>query len=336
MTEPSPTRPRRWRINPTAAVGGVALVAAVAGWLDSRSQVAALQQQLGKRLAEADELGKENRTIAKETQAAQRDLGVKLGLLESQVAESQSQQAALEALYQELARHRDDWALAEVEQLLIMAGQQLQLTGNLNAALAALQLADGRLQKLDQPQFIPLRKAMARDMEKLKTAPSVDVVGISARLDGLANQIEQLPLLVDIRPATPTTAPPQASASLWQRLAGDVWREVTDVVRIRKLQNPEAPLLSPGQSFFLRENLRLRLLSARVALLSRDQPGYRSDLRAAQGWLARYFDPKAAATISAKQTMTALEEATIAVEAPNIGGSLVVLRDLKMAMDRGK
>jgi len=102
-------------------------------------------------------------------------------MLENKIAESQSQQVALEALYQELSRSRDEWALAEIEQMLTVAAQQLQLAGNVQAALLALRTAEGRLARSDRPQFMPLRRVLNRDIERLKAAPSLDVTGMALR-----------------------------------------------------------------------------------------------------------------------------------------------------------
>ena len=128
---------------------------------------------------------------------------VKIGVLENKLAESQSQQIALESLYQELSRNRDEWAFADVEQLLQMAGQQLQLAGNVRGALIALQNADMRLQRMERPQLAPLRKAINRDIERLKALPYVDTVGLSVRLDNIIAAVDTLPLAMEARPPEP-------------------------------------------------------------------------------------------------------------------------------------
>src|SRR5207342_1659331 len=104
-------------------------------------------------------------------QEAAGDVQVKVGVLDDKLAQSQNQQVALESLYQELSRNRDDWSLAEIEQIVLIASQQLQLAGDVRAALLALQTADSRLQRLDKPQLIPLRKVIAKDIERLKALP---------------------------------------------------------------------------------------------------------------------------------------------------------------------
>ncbi len=176
-------------------------------WYDTREQITGLQHELAKRLAEADASGKESRNIAGDAAEAGRRTETKLGLLETRLAESQSQQLALEALYQELTRNRDEATLEEVEQLLLIANQQLQLAGNVKAALIAMQEADARLQRIDRPQLTPMRKILSRDMDLLKAAPYVDTVGISMRLDNLAAEVDQLPLAMELRPGSKSFSP---------------------------------------------------------------------------------------------------------------------------------
>ena len=194
------------------------------------------------------------------------------------LAEFQSQQASLEALYRELAPSRDELALSEVEQILALASQQLTLGGNVQAALAAVQVADGKLARLDRPQLGPLRRALARDMDRLKGVPYVDVAGISIKLDQVIAALDTLPLAKDERLPPPAPATEPADEPAWLRFLHGIWSDLRSVIRIEVSDRPAAPLVTPQQSFFLRENLRLRLLSARLALLSRDQRAFKADL----------------------------------------------------------
>ena len=116
-------------------------------------------------------LGIRNRIIRYRGTESGRRPETKLGLLEAKLAESQSQQLALEELYQELTRNRDEATLEEVEQLLLIANQQLQLASNVKAALIAMQEADARLQRIDRPNY-PVRKILAKDMDVLSRAVS--------------------------------------------------------------------------------------------------------------------------------------------------------------------
>jgi uroporphyrin-3 C-methyltransferase len=270
----------------------------------------------------------------KEAQEGLREAQAKLTLLESRLAESQNQQAALEALYRELAPSRDEWALTEIEQVLQLASQQIQLARSVPSALAALQLADSKLQRLDRPQFVPLRRALARDMDRLKAVPYVDVSGISLRLDQALATIDTLPLALEERlPPQPAPAP-SADEAGWRRFLRAVWQDVRQLIRVENLDRPEAPLLAPQQQYFLRENLKLRLLSARFSLLFHDQQSFRADLNAADTWLRKYFDTRSP-TVSTLQTLLKqLQLTDMAIEIPDVVRSLEAVRVLKLAREK--
>jgi uroporphyrin-3 C-methyltransferase len=305
-------------------------------WYDSRSRVEGLRQEVAKRISEADALNKTNRAVADQARESSADAQVKLGVLESRVAESQSQQIALEALYQELSRNRDEAALAEIEQSLLVASQQLQLAGNVKTALIALQNADSRIQRLERPQLTPLRKALNRDIERLKSLPFVDTVGISVRLDNVIAAVDTFPLAMEVRPPDTATgeAPRPAPANAWQRFAREAWSEFKQLVRVQNMDRPEVPLLSPSQTFFLRENLKLRLIGARLALLSRDQTSYKADLNAASEWIAKYYDTREKSVVSALSALRNLHQGEISIEMPDLSGTLDAVRNLRLARER--
>src|SRR5256885_11554584 len=205
------------------ALLAVVLAAGVAGlsWLDARHRIGATQEELARRLREIESDAREARLVSRQAQEAQRESQGKIAALEARLAESQSQQLALEALYQDLSRNRDEWQLAEIEQVLAIASQQLQLARNVRAALLALQLAEGRLARADRPQFAPIRRALARDIERLKAAPVVDFPAMAMRLDNLIASIDSLPLAFDERieqPGAQKEAPPAADRGFFARL----------------------------------------------------------------------------------------------------------------------
>lgn len=305
-------------------------------WYDSRSRVETLRQDVAKRIAEADALNKTSRAVADQAREASADAQVKLGVLESRVAESQGQQIAIEALYQELSRNRDEAALAEIEQSLLLASQQLQLAGNVKTALIALQNADARIQRLDRPQLTPLRKMLNRDIERLKSLPFVDTIGISVRIDNVIAGVDTFPLAMEVRPPDAATGetprPPPANA--WQRFAREAWSEFKQLVRVQNMDRPEVPLLSPSQTFFLRENLKLRLIGARLALLSRDQTSYKADLKAASEWIAKYYDTREKSVSGALAALHNLHQGEISIEMPDLSGTLDAVRNLRLARER--
>jgi len=315
-------------------------------WWSGRSELRQLRREMAQRQQTGDTVATESRTIARTVQDDVKELQAKVSVLEGKQVEGQSQQLALEQLYQELSRNSDDWALAEIEQVLSTASQQLQLAGNVQGALIAMQNADARLSRSDKPQFITIRRALARDMEKLKALPSVDVTGIALRLDSLISQVDRLPLLADEKPALPATpakngaaaagdAPAPGPAWLtglndkWQSFSSEMWTEIRQLLRVRTVDTPDALMLSPSQAYYVRENLKLRLLSARLALLSRNENAFRSDLMAAQDTINRYFDTRARQTQSAQTLLKQVQASDLTIEMPTLNESLGAVRNYK-------
>ena len=308
---------------------GVALIAVILffgwQWWDTRHQIDQLSQELAKRLRDSDAGSQESRLVAKQAQEAVRDAQAKLSVMEARLQESQNQQVALEALYQELSRGRDDWVLAEIEQILAIASQQLQLAGNVSVALVALQSADSRLARSDRPQFISLRKVLNRDIERLKVAPNLDLTGLSLKIEQLIGGVDTWPLASEGRPSGDRVASAPAAQGFWQALG-----------RVQNSDRPEAVLLAPEQAFFLRENVKLRLLNARLALLQRDQNGYRQDIRVATEWMGRHFDTRAKPVANAVATLKQLAAAGVSVEPPNVADSLAAVRNFKASREASR
>lgn len=311
----------------------LALVALL--WYHTSVELNRVRDDVGRRVQQADLEQRENRLVAREAQESARESQSRVGQLENRVNESQSQQLALEQLYHELSRGRDEWLLAEVEQTIALASQQLQLAGNVQGALIALQIADARLGRSDRPQHIPLRKLINRDIDRLRALPPVDVAGLSLKLDELTRASEQLPLLADGRPQIVHDELAEGS-SVWTRLSVLVWGEIKQLVRIQRLDSSDQALLTPEQSYFLRENLKLRLMHARIALLQRNDSLYRADVTAARQWLERYFDVRQPRVAAAVATLTEISGATLDVQLPTLGESLTTIRTLKSSGDKGE
>ncbi len=336
--EPAAAAPASASRAPLLALIACLLAAALATlfWIDVRNRIGATQEELARRLRDIEADSREARAVARQAQEALRETQAKLGQLEARLAESQSQQLALEALYQELSRNRDEWQLAEIEQVLAIASQQLQLARNVRAALLALQLAESRLSRADRPQFAPIRRALARDIERLRAAPAVDFAAVTARIDNLIGGIDSLPLAFEERTERqpPPKEPAGAERGFLARLAAEVWNELAQLVVVRRMGAAEPPLLPPSQAYFVRENLRLRLLNARASLLARDEAGYREDLRVSLAWVQRYFDSRSKHTADAVAQLKQLAGVSISFEMPTISESLDAVRGYKSRRER--
>jgi uncharacterized protein HemX len=264
-------------------------------------------------------------------------------VLEARLAEIESQREALEQLYADLSRGRDEAALVEVERLITLGAQELHISGSVPTALAALQTADTRLARLESPRFLPLRRVLARDIERLRAAPAVDITGIALKIDQLMAGSENWQLLADAKPAAPATAtsrqdpPPPRPLDWWERTLDSIQRELgeyRDLIRIRAVEAPDAMLLGPQTQLMIRQQLRLRLLNARQALLARNDRLYRADLAEAQALLNRYFDVRQRDTAAALASMKQLAAAPLSVETPNINDSVSAVRAVRTAPGR--
>ncbi|MFL6641201.1 MAG: fused uroporphyrinogen-III synthase HemD/membrane protein HemX [Paraburkholderia graminis] len=313
----------------------LACAAGVGGYALNR-KLERTEQQLTQRQQANDTQANELRIKTEQALATVRQSDSQVAQLEGKLADAQAGQQALQQQYADLARNRDDWTLAEVGQMLSAASQQLQLTGNTQLALFALQSADTRLAASDSTQAVAVRKAIAQDIDKLKAAPSTDLTGLAIKLDNAVDQIDSLPLSGEapIAHATPQAATWADTAKVaaatgeprwkvwWREVTTGIGQQLTSLVQVRRIDNADAMMVAPDQGYFVRENVKLRLLSARLALLSRNQTTLKSDLQAAQTALTRYFDASSKKTQNVADLVKQVEAGSAAVELPNLNTSL--------------
>jgi uroporphyrin-3 C-methyltransferase len=338
MIEAEPAQPQNLLklLSPALVIALVAIILLAWQWLDTRQRLTALELSLSQKLNNFDTRNVESSLTAKKAEEKADQTAAQLAVIEQKLADSQNQLEALQTLYVEFANNREERAISEVEQLLVIASEQLQLASNPKTALMAMQTADSRLQQLDKPQAIQLRKQLAKDIARLQALPAVDVVGASLRLEDMAAGVERLPLMSEHHPrvdAQPIA--PNYQTSRWQQLASEVWQDVRQLIRIERIDHPEPPLLTPEQTFFLRENLRLRLLTARIALLQRDEATYRADLNAAEGWIKQHFDTSDAAVQNTITTMHQLASSNISIQLPDISDTLNASSRYKLFLQKG-
>lgn len=338
---PAPAAPPRqasrgagWR-HPAVILALLALALLGWQWVETRSRLTSLYDDLARRLSEGDNVAKESRGMARQSQESVEALHAKLGALESKLGEAQGQQAALESMYQEVTRTRDERVLAEVEHAINIAVQQLQLGGNVPGALIALQSADAQLARADRPQFLALRKALARDIDRLKLVQVPDLSGMALKLENVVGAVDALPLLFEEKPRPPAPVAAQATTpGAVGGLVADVWRELKGLVRIERLDRPDPALLAPENAFFLRENLKLRLLNARLALLQRDVRTFGDDIRQAHGWIERHFDQRAKAVQNSLATLKQLSGSGISLDLPALNETVAALAATRVGPER--
>lgn len=308
---PEPPKKKQLNLALILALGALAL----SGW-----QLATTQQELS---AVRQELARRHADPALKALAEQlRATDAKLAMTEVKLNESSSQFATINTMYQDLTKVRSDWLLSEVGHSLALASQELQLAGNVPSAITALQVVDQRLAQFDRPELIGVKKAVSQDLEALKALPYLDTIGLSAKLDSLTQGIDALPLTIDVQRQAVAAAAPARNAPFWTTLVRDITQSLGEMVRIRRIDKPEAVLLSPEHAFQLRENIKLRLLDARVALLQHNAAPYNADISAVQSYVSRFFDPKAPATQQWLARLAELKAAPLNNALPDLSNSL--------------
>jgi uroporphyrin-3 C-methyltransferase len=302
-------------------------------WSSTRHRLNALEQALTQRLEQFDEVNRQSSAMAGLAERRSAEAALRAEQLEQQLAQSRSQQENLEALYKELTNSREERTIAEIEQLLIIANQQLQLAGNIRPALLALQTAYSRLQQIETPQAALLRKAVLDDIQHLQNLPQANIAELSLQLEELAQAVDTLPLVSDRHPQAHSVQTSQYDDP-WRRLVHELWQDFKGLVRLERVDRPEPPLLSPEQNFFLRENVKLRLLMSRIALLHRDERSYRINMEAAAEWIKRYFDTSARQTQRVLAHIRGLADDAVETQIPDINDSLGLVSKYKLSLER--
>lgn len=312
----------QWAI---ALIAVLALAASGMLW----QKLGSIQEQLARQSAEAGSHAVEARATARQAQELAMETAAKLAVTEARLSEVSLQRTQLEELMQSLSRSRDENLVVDIESALRLAQQQAQLTGSVEPLLAALKSAEVRVSRAAQPRLTPLQRAIARDISRIKATALADTPALLVKLDELVLLADELP----VANALPTPRsndtlkrkPEETVASWWVRLGVVVRDEMRNLVRVSRIEDPDAALLSPEQSFFLRENLKLKLLNARLGLLSRQIESVRSDLGSASVAVGRYFDASSRKTQAASALLQQVRGQMKALELPRVDDTLAAL-----------
>ena len=241
----------------------------------------------------------ENASLLKDNLNRQTAIQAELDRLNNGQKSNSDQILQTQKAYQELLKGRVNWLVDEAESMLNTASQQLMLSGNLQGAVSVLEHIDSRLSRFDQPELIPVKQAISNDLAALKNRPYVDISATALRIDRLETGISGLPLVLD-GVLKPGAAPVETahSGTWWENTWEKSLNALKGLVEVRHLDSNDAMLISPEQTYFIRENLRLRLLDARIALLQHNGEVYQSDLNNVEATVKQYFDSKSPATQS--------------------------------------
>lgn len=312
-----------------------------------------IQETLARQSLDTSTQSVEAKTLAKSAQDSVRETSVRQSVIEAKLSEVALQRSQLEELMTSMSRSRDENLVVDIDSAVRLAQQQASLTGTAEPLLAALRAADQRIARAAQPRLAPLQRAIAKDTERIKAATLSDTPGLLVKLDELARMVDDLPLANAVAQSSGNAAvkaalakspvaksaaksasgaagaddaSPAAQWPQWlQTIAGAVRDEARGLVRVSRVDAPEAALLSPEQSFFVRENLKLKILNARLGLLARQSDASRADLQQAATSLLRYFDATARNTLQAQGLVLQIQSQLKATEVPRVDDTLAAL-----------
>ena len=329
-------------------IGAAGLGCSVMLW----QKVDGMQEQLARQTADAATQATEARALARESQDLVRDASAKLSVMEMRVNEVSLQRGQLDTLVQNLTRSRDDTLLVDIESAIRMAQQQVQLTGSTEPLVATLQSSIKRIERAAQPRLAPVQQAMEKDLERLTQIKVTDTAGLLARIDDVVHMVDDLhvknspPVPKELRQPLRTAPEPDISAAdeasspaqwqwwvLWgQRIWFGVREEARDLLRVSRIDNPDAMLMAPEQAFFVRENIKLKLLNARLAILARQYDAARADIGAAQASLGKYFDSNSRRIHQAQAVLAQLQTHMQASQQPSLDDTLTALSTAAAAL----
>lgn len=308
----------------SVAVAGV-------GWQawQANQRVQSLEKELVRRQQDSQGQATEARVLAKQAEELSREAAARATLLETRLTEIALQRSQVEDLIKNLSLSRDENLVFDIESSLRVAAQQAALTGSAEPLIVAMQSADERLARAKQPRLDNIRRALAKDLDRARATRVADINTLVIRLDEASRLVDEVPLLnqPDTGPTGPTAARANATAKDrkggsgkteaaastasspeadtgwraavlgWSKdAAQSVWAETRGLIRLTRIAQPEAMLIAPDQAYFLRENMKLRLLNARLALMSRQTTQAAADLRQIERLLPRYFDAQSRKT----------------------------------------
>jgi len=303
--------------------------------LERGAQTAAFNRQVDQLGASLKNLQAADTVLQQGQRTLEQNVNEKISArLEQFAKDQQALTESLKKVYAQLNRNLDSWALEEVEQLLRIANHSLVLNRDVPTALAGLELADKRLRNLGDPNLLPVRQQIAKDVTLIKAVPEVDISGLTLRLGSMRSAVDKLPLVSepqrDLAGASQNKAANAAKG--WLASSKELLTDTLGVIRIQNITKPVRPLLTPEQRYFLLSNLRLMLAGAQLAALQLDQMTYRDNLSQAQQWLREYFDTGDGRVEKTIAELDKMQHIDLAPTLPDIAGSITALTTAKQKM----
>ena len=272
--------------------------------------------------AKMDSAAGEVATVAAEIAALRSKIG-------STVAAQSDLQRSVSGLYKREAQTSIDWILAEAEYLVFAATQRLALERDVETAIAALRAADHGLRSAEHPDLIPIRNQIIQDVSALEAVNLPDIEGLAIYLAKTIGQVDELPTKPIANEAAAfgtVRSGGQYEAEDWRRLAHTLWSDLIDLVEVKDAVLPDSVLFDPELRYFLRQNLKLELASARLAVLRRDKANLDASAVLIKGLLDTYYDVDDAGVANIVKRLDEATTLELIPALPNTARSLDMIR----------
>ncbi|MXS85831.1 hypothetical protein ABO04_07905 [Nitrosomonas sp. HPC101] len=296
-------------------------------WAEKQGHISAMEHSLTAYLADADVFSSHSREILAELELEKTEIEQRLSRLEERLQVARELPVEVGKLPDDGSNRAEVWILGAVERLVVAADRDLQLTGDVRSALDSLKYAQELLQSAEISSSPKLNEMLAEDIEQLEAVAAVDIQEINRDITELAAQIDSLPLMMDSNlieidwPEKQDTPKP----GLWHRYLHEIKRDFSRLVKIEKMSDSGTSLLSPSQIRLLKENIRLQLMQARLALLTRDEHNFRAAVKTATNWIQKYFNTEAQSVKDALGGLERLASINIGSQLPNLGEMLGIV-----------
>ncbi|HHF4959523.1 uroporphyrinogen-III C-methyltransferase [Haemophilus influenzae] len=315
----------------------VALGIGGAGYYFGQQQIAEIQQKLtalenqtGANLSSNNTNNNKRLTqLEQSLKTAQENIAQLEQLIVSKTGEITSLQTQMKQVSQlAIAQQPSDWLFSEADFLLNNALRKLVLDNDVDTAVSLLKLADETLIKVNNSQANEIRSAINQDLKQLLSLSSVDQNAIMQKLSQLANTVDELQALnVNFDETSKNNDKLSNNITDWQQnIEKSATSFLNHFIRISPKQNSnKKELLAPNQDIYLRENIRLRLQLAIMAVPRQQNELYKQSLEAVSSWVRSYFDTNAEVTQNFLKLVDGLTDTSIYVDVPEQLKSLTLL-----------
>ncbi|HHF5608124.1 TPA: uroporphyrinogen-III C-methyltransferase [Haemophilus influenzae] len=315
----------------------VALGVGGAGYYFGQQQIAKIQQKLtalenqtGADLSSNNTNNNKRLTqLEQGLKTAQENIVQLEQLIVSKTGEITSLQTQMKQVSQlAIAQQPSDWLFSEADFLLNNALRKLVLDNDVDTAVSLLKLADEALVKVNNSQANEIRSAINQDLKQLLSLSSVDQNAVMQKLSQLANTVDELQALnVNFDETSKNNDKLSNNITDWQQnIEKSATSFLNHFIRISPKQNSnKKELLAPNQDIYLRENIRLRLQLAIMAVPRQQNELYKQSLEAVSSWVRSYFDTNAEVTQNFLKLVDGLADTSIYVDVPEQLKSLTLL-----------